>query len=127
MSRPRILSVGQCGFDHGQLDRYLRARFDAEVAAADTHAEALQALRDGNYDLVLVNRIGNLDGAPGLTLIRALKADPALAGVPVMLVSNYESAQSEATDIGALPGFGKTDLGSDRAAEAIREALPASS
>src|SRR5690348_7105513 len=105
MSRPRILSVGQCGYDHGNISRTLGRKVGADIAAAGTYDDAIEALRGGGYSLVLVNRILSGDGASGLDLIRALKADAALATVPVMLVSNYPQAQNDAVALGALPGF----------------------
>ena len=123
MARVRILSVGQCGMDHGQIGRALGRPLDAEVIAADTHEDAGRQLAGGVFDLVLVNRVGDLDGAPGLEFIRALKADPATVGVPVMLVSNYPDAQAEAVSAGAAPGFGKSDLRTERALEPVRAAL----
>jgi CheY-like chemotaxis protein len=106
----KVLSVGQCGFDHGSISRQIQTAFGATVEAADTGASALRALRAGGYDLVLVNRVFDADGASGLDLIRELKTDPALGSVPVMLVSNYPDAQGAAEALGALPGFGKGDL-----------------
>jgi len=125
MPAPRILSVGQCGLDHASLTRALGQAFAAQVTAADTHAEALRALRGGPFDLVLVNRIGDRDGARGLDLIRTLKADSGLASLPVMLVSNYPEAQAEAVELGALPGFGKSALGEPRTRELLAAALGA--
>jgi two-component system chemotaxis response regulator CheY len=116
----RVLSVGQCGFDHRSISQSFRKAFDAEVESASTHAEALEALRAKPYDLVLVNRVGDRDGAKGIDLIQALKAEADLAGVPVMLVSDYPDAQREAVELGALPGFGKSDLGSLAASEDLR-------
>jgi CheY-like chemotaxis protein len=110
MDKPHILSVGQCSFDHGLITRHLRMIYGAEVAGANTINEALVTLRAGNFDLVLVNRVFDGDGTPGLDLIRAIKADPELAAVPVMLVSNHQDAHVEAQSLGALPGFGKADL-----------------
>src|SRR5947209_3614590 len=99
MTAPRVLSVGQCGFDHGRLSRYLRDAFAAQVDAADTADEALDALRSGAYGLVLVNRMLDLDGSDGLDLVRAIKADTALADVAVLLVSNYPEAQARAISL----------------------------
>ena len=110
MDKPRILSVGQCSFDHRLISRHLGKMYGAEVAGANTKGEALVTLRAGEFDLVLVNRVFDGDGTSGLDLIRAIKADPKLAAIPVMLVSNYQDAQAEAKALGALPGFGKTDL-----------------
>ena len=107
---PRVLNVGQCGFDHGSIARHLKASYGAEVTAADSAGEALVSLRASAFDLVLVNRIFDGDGTKGVDLIRAMKADPTLAQVAVMLVSNYPEAQAEAKELGALPGFGKGDL-----------------
>lgn len=120
---PRVLSVGQCGFDHGSLARQFRDAFGATVERADTFPEALDALRGGGIDLVLVNRVTDADGTHGVDLIRTLKADPGLAAVPVMLVSNFASAQQEAEGLGARPGFGKSDLGQPRFRDAVGAVL----
>ena len=110
MTKPRILDVGQCGLDHGNLARFLSNSYGAEVALADTKGQAMATLRTGEFDLVLVNRVLDLDGSSGLDVIRAIKADPDISHVPVMLVSNYPEAQAEARTLGALPGFGKAEL-----------------
>lgn len=123
MAALRILSVGQCGYDHGRISRYLRDTFGAETVRADSADEALEALRRGAYGLVLVNRLLDEDGSSGLDLLRALKADDRLAAVPTMLVSNYAEAQAEATGLGSLPGFGKADLGKPSAHAALAAAL----
>jgi len=125
MAQPRILSVGQCGYDHGNISRHLTRRFHAEVDGADTLDDALDRLRAGGYDLVLVNRLLDADGTRGIELIRKLKSDPDLAALPVMLVSNFPEAQAEAVALGALPGFGKSELSDPRALGRIQEALPA--
>jgi len=111
LSTKRVLSVGQCFADHSSISRVLRASFVAEVIAADTSRQALQQLQEETFALVLVNRVFDADGDSGLDLIRAIKADDALRSVPVMLVSNYDEAQAQAVQAGALPGFGKAALG----------------
>ncbi|MEW4568629.1 response regulator [Tautonia sp. JC769] len=125
MSRPRVLNVGQCGYDHSSISRFLQQSCNAEVDAADSGAEALDALRSEpkRYDLVLVNRVFDRGGESGLDLIQTLRADATLAEIPVMLVSNYADAQQQAVDLGALPGFGKSDLGDSTTAERLRDAL----
>lgn len=122
---PRVLSVGQCGYDHGTISRHLRLAFGAEVVAAGTFTRALAALRDGTFALVLVNRVTDADGSAGLDLIRTLKADPNLASIPVMLVSDYADAQEQARALGALTGFGKTDLTSPASSERLEAVLAA--
>jgi CheY-like chemotaxis protein len=113
MAHPSVLSVGQCSYDHGRIARYLEQSFGAQVRGASTFDEALAALRSQRYNLVLVNRINDLDDAPGHDLIRTLKTEAGLADVPVMLVSNFRDAQEEAEALGALPGFGKAELMSE--------------
>jgi two-component system chemotaxis response regulator CheY len=110
MTIPSVLSVGQCGFDHNRIARHFENAFGARVRGVSTFVEALDALRRERYDLVLVNRVNDSDEAPGLDLIRSVKGDSTLAAVPVMLVSNYPEAQQEAEALGALPGFGKSEL-----------------
>lgn len=126
MPRPRILSVGQCGFDHAGLARFAEKHLNADLVAAATSTDALEALRRETFDLVLVNRVGDRDGRPGLDLIRALKADESLASIPAMLVSNYADAQAEAVTAGALPGFGKAEVGRPELASRIKSVLEAS-
>ncbi|WZP00113.1 hypothetical protein EP7_001730 [Isosphaeraceae bacterium EP7] len=123
MAGARILSVGQCSYDHGKIRGALNRSFEAETVAAATAADAFRAMARDHFDLVLVNRVGDSDGEPGVDLIRALKADPVNGAVPVMLVSNYATAQEEAVAAGALRGFGKGDLGTPVADDPIRAAL----
>lgn len=116
MSKPnkngkRVLSVGQCFADHSSINHVLRNSFGAEVVGADTRDEALDLLRQGAFALVLINRVLDADGSSGQELIRVIKADEQLRDVPVMLVSNYDDAQTEAMQVGAVKGFGKAALG----------------
>ena len=69
---------------------------------------------------MLVNRILDRTGEEGLDFIRDLKADPALASVPVMLVSNFADAQRQAVELGARPGFGKDAIGRPETVTALR-------
>lgn len=123
MTPPRILSVGQCGYDHRHLANLLGTRLSAQVTPADDFGEALNALRADRYDLVLVNRITDGDGSAGLDLIRTLKAEPALAAVPVMLVSDLPQAQTDAVALGACAGFGKSELSRPQTLDRIRAVL----
>ena len=127
MPGPRVLSVGQCGFDHGSISRFLQQTLHAQVDAAASADEALGALRadPARFDLVLVNRVFDRGGS-GIDLIRSIRQDAALAEVPVMLVSNHADAQQQAVEAGALPGFGKDDIGDEAVGRRIREALDSS-
>ena len=106
----KVLSVGNCSFDHGMIEELISANFDAQVAAASLQDEALEILRADRFDLVLVNRKLVTDSSEGVELIERIKADPQLANLPVMLLSNYPEAQGEAVAAGAKPGFGKAEL-----------------
>ena len=117
----KVLSVGQCAMDHGSISRVLRGQFGAEVTAAATADAALSALRQGGYALVLVNRVFDADGDSGVEFIRALASGP--DKVPVMLVSNFADAQSQAVAAGAVPGFGKAALDEPRTLERLKEYL----
>jgi CheY-like chemotaxis protein len=120
MTAKRVLSVGQCMADHGGISHTLRQSFGAAVESADTVAEALTKLRDEPFALMLVNRVFDADGSSGMDLIEALRADANLRDVPVMLVSNFEDAQKQAVSAGAVPGFGKSELGRPAMLERVR-------
>jgi DNA-binding NarL/FixJ family response regulator len=119
----RVLSVGQCFADHGSISRVLARHFDVEVVPADSAEEALALLRREQFNLVLVNRVLDAGGAPGLEIIKQIKADSVLQAVPVMLVSNHDDAQHEAVRVGAAPGFGKAALGEPQMLARLRAIL----
>lgn len=105
-----VLDVGQCDFDHGNISRMLTEEYDADVKRAATSEEACRAVQNENFDLVLVNRILDADGASGLDLIQRLLSKEAARATRVMLVSNYAEAQDSAVALGATRGFGKDAL-----------------
>lgn len=108
--KPIVLNVGQCGFDHGNLSRILSEDFSADVKQAATSEEAFRAIRAGHFNLVLVNRIFDADGASGLDFIQRLQSHEETRAIPVVLVSNYSEAQDAAVAAGAKRGFGKDAL-----------------
>jgi two-component system, chemotaxis family, chemotaxis protein CheY len=120
MTAKRILSVGQCGLDHGGISWTFRQAFGAEVTGVATQAQALDLLAKETFALVLVNRVFDADGDSGVDLIRRLKGDEVRRATPVMLVSNYADAQKEAVEAGAEPGFGKSSLGRPEMLERVR-------
>jgi len=121
MSSPRILSVGQCGFDSASLERLFEQDYSAAVESVDTAAEALDRLQAEKFDLVLVNRRLDGDGSSGVALLEKLHAQK--PDVRLMLVSDKADAQAEAVAKGALPGFGKSALRSPETTQRLREAL----
>ena len=119
----RVLDVGNCGLDHQAIRNLLQRDFNAEVVQAHTAAEALAALRDRPYDLVLVNRKFDSDHDDGLDLIRAIKHDPQFGATPVMLISNYPQYQAQAAGLGAEAGFGKSQLAGGQTREQLERFL----
>ena len=119
----RVALIGHCGPDSSYLKMAVAAaERGTQVIACDEEAHLDQLIREG-VDLLLFNRILDYGFAEeeGVAVIRRLRArHPHLK---MMLVSNYADAQSAAVRAGALPGFGKKELGSSRVAEMIRNAL----
>ena len=121
--QPLVLDVGQCDFDHANISRMLTNEFHADVRRASTVEEAFQAVRDGDYNLVLINRVFDSDGDLGIGLIERLKAADETRETPIVLVSNYADAQESAVALGAQPGFGKGSLDSSETRDALATAL----
>lgn len=119
----RVLSVGQCGPDHGMISRYLDQEFACEVVAADLLIDTQTKLEREKFDLILINRKLDHDYSDGVEIIRALKADPATANVPIMLVTNYPEHQEAAMAAGALLGFGKLEFGKAETREKLAAVL----
>jgi two-component system, chemotaxis family, chemotaxis protein CheY len=119
----KVALVGHCGPDSSFLRIAVsRAERDIQVVSVDDDSD-LKRLLDEGVDLLLLNRQLDygFDEDEGVALIRKLRA--AYPHVKTMLVSNYPEAQAAAVAEGALPGFGKRDIGSPRVAELLREAL----
>jgi CheY-like chemotaxis protein len=123
MATKKVLSIGQCFADHGAMRRTFQKHFGAEVVGADDSEEALASLRSETFALVLVNRVLDADGSSGLEVLRHIKADKQGATVPVMLVSNFEDAQRQAEQAGAVRGFGKAALGHSAMLACVRPYL----
>jgi hypothetical protein len=99
-----------------------RADRSVQVLLADDQQELDEALKEG-ADLLLLNReLGyGFDVSLGVELIPNLRARyPRLR---LMLISNYAEAQAQAVKAGALPGFGKREIGSPRVNQLIQDAL----
>ncbi len=119
----RVLDVGQCSPDHSAIRRLLESRFGAVVVQAHGLDDALREMRCEPVDLVLVNRKLDADYSDGMEILKAIKADSALAPVPVMLVSNYADAQATAVAAGAIEGFGKAELSRPATVEKLTAVL----
>ena len=119
-----ILLVGHCGADSSYLRMTVKkALGDAQIQIVEDSQELNQALATKQVDLILFNRQLDygFDSDQGVDVIRSLRLSHPNA--KMMLVSNYPEAQQEALAAGALPGFGKRELGSARVTELLRSAL----
>jgi CheY-like chemotaxis protein len=118
-----VLSVGQCVPDQSAITRFLKSKFDVVVTEADTGSETLALLKKQPFDLVLINRKLDVDYSDGSDILRTIKADPALAATPVMLVTNYAEHQDNAVAMGAVRGFGKAEVGRSDVVERLESFL----
>ena len=107
----RVVDVGNCDPDHSMIKRLLEQHFAAEVVRAHSRDGALTELRQQPFDLVLVNRLMDADGSPGMQLIESIQHDKSLSAVPVLMITNFPDHQQAAIAAGAVPGFGKAALG----------------
>ena len=106
----RVLDVGNCDMDHGNLRAVIEGSFDARLVRCHTAAEALAELRKARADLILVNRQLDHDLTEGVEVIREVKADAKLRETPCILITNFPEHQQAAASVGAEPGFGKRSL-----------------
>ena len=118
-----VLSIGQCRPDNAAISHFLTSGFDVSVISTDLLQDSLDALRSNDVDLVLINRKLDADYSDGMEILKAIKTDPELADVPVMLVSNFADWQEQAVAAGAEYGFGKAELNSPETAERVRAVL----
>ncbi len=119
----KVLLVGHCGPDSSYLRMAVRKADPAvEIGMADDPRELSVALEKG-VDLVLLNReLGyGWEKPTGVDVIKQLKQT--LPTMKMMLVSNYPDAQQAAEAAGAMPGFGKRDIGTPRVTQLLQAAL----
>lgn len=121
--RKRVVLVGHCGPDSS----YLRAVISSidrgvEISAVDDDQSLNAALASG-VDLVLFNRMLDygFEEVEGAKVIARVHQQ--FPNAKLMMVSNYPEAQAAAIAAGALPGFGKRELGSSRVKELLKSVL----
>jgi CheY-like chemotaxis protein len=102
-----LLDCGNCGPDFNAIRRMVNAHFGASVVQTHGTQDTLELLRTRQIDLVTVNRKLDRDYSDGLEVVKAIKADPQVGSVPVMLLTNYEEHQQAAMQAGCVRGFGK--------------------
>lgn len=118
----RILLVGHCGVDGPRMQSEIGSFLDdADVLRINSAGDLKRAVDEGAA-LLLVNRepLGFQPKA-GVDLIREIHSKH--PDQKMMLVSDYEEAQQEAEQVGAMPGFGKRDIGSPIFEQTVRGAI----
>jgi two-component system, chemotaxis family, chemotaxis protein CheY len=119
----KVLFVGHCGPDSTYLRMAVKsAAENVTLSAAEENAALEQSLKDG-VDLILFNRELDFGFQPdtGVEMIRLLKQR--YPQVRMMLISNHADAQAAAVAAGALPGFGKREIGSARVRQLLHDAI----
>ena len=119
----KVALIGHCGPDSSYLRMaVMQASKGVKVVGTDEREELHKLIEDG-VDLLLFNReLGyGFDEEKGVDVIRRLRAEhPELK---MMLVTNYPDVQQAAITAGALPGFGKREIGSPRVVQLLKDAL----
>jgi two-component system, chemotaxis family, chemotaxis protein CheY len=122
-TKKRIVLVGHCGPDSSYLRMTIgRAVKNATVLMADDEAQLTRVVDEG-VDLLLLNRVLDYGFSVdlGTELVKRLRQDH--PNLKMMLVTNYPEIQAEAIRLGALPGFGKREMGSAKVQELLRKAV----
>jgi CheY-like chemotaxis protein len=88
-----LLVVDDNEINRDILSRLLQ-RQGHRVSAASTGQEALARLANGRFDLVLLDIL--MPGLTGFEVLQRMKADPALAQVPVIFISALDDASGKA-------------------------------
>ena len=119
----KIALVGHCGIDGPRIQAQIASILDDTDVAMANDPDALSAVVEKGVDLLLFNRelgfgFGDEEGVDVMAELRESHPD-----VKMMLISDYPEAQAAATKIGAVPGFGKADLGSAKVETALKNAL----
>lgn len=117
----KIVLVGHCGFDQTSLARAVASALPG-LAVESAHNTAGLDQHAGPGALLLVNRVldGRFGTSSGIDLIAKLaRLDPAPR---MMLISNFPDAQAQAVQVGALPGFGKNEVGTPDTAAKLQAA-----
>jgi PleD family two-component response regulator len=120
----RLLDVGNCDPDHAMVRGMLEKNFNVQIDRVMFVDEALERMRSSKYALVLFNRLTFADGSDAIELLKRAKQDAALKDVPIMMISNFEKAQSASISLGGERGFGKAAVSEPETIELLSKYLP---
>jgi CheY-like chemotaxis protein len=122
-----VVLVGHCGPDSSYLKLTVKKAIgEVTILSADDSQELTAILEKGEPDLILLNReLGyGFEPGTGVEMITTLRRT--YPNLKMILITNYEEVQRAAEAAGALPGFGKRELGTPRVHQVLREALDVS-
>src|SRR5258708_16604650 len=91
MPTARLLAVDDDEMNRDMLVRRLQ-KLGYQVGEAATGREALQKLKDGNFDLVLLDIL--MPDLDGFQTLEFMKADPRLRHVPVIMLTALDDVAS---------------------------------
>ena len=98
----------------------------AAIGCPPLRAEAyLGKSLDQQFDLIMINRLMDLDRSEGMAILHELKSNPQTENTPAMIISDYQDAQEAAVAAGASPGFGKARLDTPQTFELLSNFLQA--
>ncbi len=121
----RVVLVGHCGGDTAYLRMAVKSALgDSEFISADDN-QSLQKALAADPDLVLLNRKLGWGFEPDMGVDMIPQLSPSYSKTRFMLISNYPAAQLDAQAAGAIPGFGKREIGTPRVIQLLRDALTA--
>jgi len=117
---PKALVVDDSRLARATLSKMLRAE-DLEVDTAESAEEALEYLSVSKPDVVFLDQ--NMPGMSGLDALKAIKANPATATIPVMMYTSETAGVylSQARALGAFDVLVKEDLKSVDITRRLRE------
>ena len=119
----KVVLVGHCGADSSYLRMAVKAAdANVQMVVVESDHELKEELMNG-ADLVLLNRLVDygFESSEGVEILGMYKK--AFPNAKMMLVSNYPEAQADAVKAGALPGFGKREIGTPRVKQLLQQAL----
>jgi signal transduction histidine kinase len=120
--RLSLLVVDDDAVDRGAVRRALRAAgLDADVAEAVDAPEALDALRGGGYDCVLLDF--RLPKADGLAVLRQARAEGLATPIVVLTGQGDEELAVELMKAGALDYIAKGSLTPERLRQSVVQAV----
>ncbi len=94
-----------------------------QVFVANDGVEALEQIKAHKPDLVLLDLI--MPKKDGFSVLKEMKADPALANIPVLILSNLSQATDaeETRELGAIDFIVKSDVSLQELMDRIKKLL----